>query len=75
MLYYCEKDLNLYCYYYLFEFLNTASKIFLIEIANNLKKTKLMPSQPNNTAIDNKLDPRSRCKNPCIKNEFFVNSL
>ena len=38
----------------------------LIEIANNLNKTNPMPSQPNNTAIDNKLEPRSRCKNHCI---------
>ena len=50
-----------------------ASNIFLIDIANNLKKTKLIPSQPNNTEIDNKLDPRSRCKNSCINNEISMN--
>ena len=44
-----------------------ASKIFLIDIANNLRKTKLIPSQPNNTAIDNKVDPRSCCKSLFIK--------
>ena len=55
--------------------LNTTSKIFLIDIANNLKKTKLMPSHPNNTEIDNKLVLRSRCKYSCIKNEISIYQL
>ena len=49
-----------------------ASKNFLINIADILKKTELIPSQPNNTEIDNKLEPRSLCKNSCINNEFFI---
>ena len=53
---------------YLLEILNTASKIFFIDIANNLKKTKLIPSHPNNTEIDNRFEPRSRCKSFSIKN-------
>ena len=60
--------------YYLFEFLNTASNIFFIIIANILRKTKLIPSHPNNTEIDNKLELRSFCKNSCIENEIlFIN--
>ena len=55
---------------YLLEFLNKASRTLLINIANNLKKTKPMPIHPNNTEIDNKLEPRSRCKNSCIKNKI-----
>ena len=50
----------IYILYLFFEILNTASKIFLIDIANNLKKTKLIPNQPSNTEIDNKTEPRSR---------------
>ena len=37
-----------------------ASRILFIEIVNILKKTKNKPNQPRITAIDNKLDPRSR---------------
>ena len=48
-----------------------ASKNLLINIADILKKTKLIPIQPNNTEIDNKLEPRSFCKNSFINNEFF----
>ena len=48
-----------------------ASKNFLINIADILKTTKLIPSQPNNTEIDNKLELRSRCKNSGIENEIL----
>ena len=65
------KKPNLFSWYYLLEILNTASKIFLIDIANILNKTKLIPIHPNNTEIDNKLEPRSRCKNSSIKNKIF----
>ena len=51
-----------------------ASNIFFIIIANILRKTKLIPSHPNNTEIDNKLELRSFCKNSCIENEIlFIN--
>ena len=36
------------------------SRILFIEIVNILKKTKTSPNQPRITAIDNKLEPRSR---------------
>ena len=49
------------------DFINTASKNFFIDIVNNLKKTKLIPSHPNNTEIESKLDPRSCCEKSCIK--------
>ena len=52
--------------------MNTTSNIFLIMIANILRKTKLMPSHPNNTEIDNKLELRSRCKNSGIENEILL---
>ena len=48
-----------------------ASNIFLIVRANILKKTKLIPSHPNNIDIDNKLELRSLCKNSCIKMKFY----
>ena len=35
------------------------SKIFFIAIANNLKKTKLIPSQPINTDKESKFEARS----------------
>ena len=66
---------KLYSYRYLFEFEKTTSKIFLIDSANNLKKTKLMPNQPNITEIDNKLEPRSLCKNSGIKKNFLYFNL
>ena len=40
-------------------------------IASILSKTKLMPSHPNNTEIESKLELRSRCKNSCIVNEIL----
>jgi len=41
--------------------LKTASRILFIEIVSNLKNTKNRPNQPNMTAIDNMLEPKSRC--------------
>ena len=51
--------------------MNTASNIFLIAIAKSRKKTKLMPSHPNKTEIDNKLEPRSLWKISGIKCKFY----
>ena len=56
-------------------FLKTASKIFLIRIANNLKNTKPIPSQPSKTEIDNKLELRSLCKNSGIENHISISQL
>ncbi len=53
-------------YFNNYDFLKTASKIFFIEIVNTLKNTKKIPNQPNMTAIDNKLEPKSRCNKSCI---------
>jgi len=46
--------------------LKTASRILFIKIVNILKNTKNRPNQPNMTAIDNKLEPKSRCRKFCI---------
>jgi len=46
--------------------LKTVSRILLIEIVNILKNTKNKPNQPNMTAIDNMLEPKSRCSKFCI---------
>jgi len=46
--------------------LNNTSRILFIEIVNILKKTKNSPNQPNITAIDNKLEPKSCCRKFCI---------
>jgi len=46
--------------------LKTASSILFIEIVNTLKNTKNRPNQPNMTAIDNILEPKSRCSKFCI---------
>ena len=40
--------------------------ILFIEIVNTLKNTKKRPNQPNMTAIDNMLEPKSRCRKFCI---------
>jgi len=50
--------------------LKTASRILLIEIVSTLKNTKNRPNQPNMTAIDNMLEPKSRCRKFCIL--FFL---
>jgi len=49
-----------------YDFLKTASSILFIEIVNTLKKIKNKPNQPNMTAIDNMLEPKSRCSKFCI---------
>jgi len=46
--------------------LNIVSRILLREIVNILKKTKNSPNQPRITAIDNKLEPRSRWSKFCM---------
>ena len=48
-----------FIFYFLFESLSTASRIFFIDIVNILKKTNPIPSHPTITVIDNKLDPKS----------------
>ena len=53
-------------YFNNYDFLKTASRILFIEIVNTLKTTKNRPNQPNMTAIDNKLAPRSRCSKFCM---------
>ena len=47
-------------YYNNYDFLKIASRILFIKIVIILKNTKNRPSQPNMTAIDNKLEPKSR---------------
>ena len=59
-------NLELLIYLNNYDFLNIASRILFIEIVNNLKKTKNRPNQPNMTAIDNNLEPKSRCSKFCI---------
>jgi len=49
--------------------LKIASRILFIEIVNTLKNTKNRPNQPNITAIDKRLEPKSRCSKFCIS--FF----
>ena len=48
-------------FYFLFESLNTSSRILFIDIDNILKKTNPIPSHPSKTVIDNKLEPKSFC--------------
>ena len=57
---------ELLIYFNNYDFLKTASSILFIEIVNTLKNTKNRPNQPNMTAIDNKLEPKSRCSKSCI---------
>ena len=51
-----------FIFYFLFESLNTASRILFIDIVNILKITNPIPSHPSNTVTDNKLDPKSLCR-------------
>ena len=62
---------NLMIYYYNYDFLEIASRILFIEIVNTLKNTKNSPNHPKMTAIDNKLEPKSRCSKLCML--FFLN--
>ncbi len=48
-----------FIFYFLFESLNTASRILFIEIVNILNKTNPIPSHPSKTVIDNRLEPKS----------------
>ena len=48
-----------FIFYFLFESLNTASRILLIDMVSILKITNPIPSHPSNTVIDNKLEPKS----------------
>ena len=57
---------GLLIYFNNYDFLKTASSILFIEIVNTLKKTKNRPNQPKITAIDNKLEPKSRWSKFCI---------
>ena len=57
---------GLLIYFNNYDFLKIASRILLIKIVNTLKNTKKRPNQPRITAIDNKLEPKSRCSKFCI---------
>ena len=64
MIYVINSELLIYFNNYYF--LKTASRIFFIEIVSTLKNTKNRPNQPNMTAIDNILKPKSCCRKFCI---------
>ena len=53
-------NLELLIYFNICYLLKITSRILFIEIVNILRKTKNSPNQPRITAIDNKLEPRSR---------------
>ena len=57
---------ELFIYLNNYDFLKIASRILFIEIVKTLKNTKNIPNQPNMTAIDNMLEPKSRCSKSCI---------
>ena len=57
---------KLFIYFNNYDFLKINSRILFIDIVNTLKKTKNNPNQPIITAIDNKLEPKSRCSKFCI---------
>ena len=57
---------ELFIYFNNYDFLKINSSILFIEIVNTLKNIKNSPNQPKITAIDNKLDPKSRCSRFCI---------
>ena len=64
MIYVINSELLIYFINY--DFLKIASRILFIKIDNNLKNIKNRPNQPNMTAIDNMLEPKSRCRKFCI---------
>ena len=64
MIYAINSELLIYFNNY--DFLKIASRILFIEIVNILKKTKNSPNHPKIIAIDNKLEPKSRCSKSCI---------
>ena len=49
----------IFIFYFLFESLNTPSRILFIDIVKILKKTNPIPSHPIKTVIDNKVEPKS----------------
>ena len=57
---------ELLIYFNICYFLKITSRILFIEIVITLKNTKNNPNQPKMTAIDNKLEPKSRCSKFCI---------
>ena len=57
---------ELLIYFNNYDFLKKLSRILFIAIVNTLKNTKNRPNQPNMTAIDNMLEPKSRCSKLCI---------
>ena len=57
---------ELLIYFNNYDFLKIASRILFNKIVNTLKKTKNKPNHPKITAIDNKLEPKSRCSKFCI---------
>ena len=64
MIYAINSELLIYLNNY--DFLKITSSILFNEIVNTLKNTKNSPNQPKITAIDNKLEPKSRCSKFCI---------
>ena len=64
MIYAANSELLIYLNNY--DFLKIASSILFIKIVNTLKKTINNPNHPKITAIDNKLEPKSRCSKFCI---------
>ena len=58
MIYAINSELLIYFKNY--DLLKIASRILFIKIANTLRNTKNRANQPNITAIDNKLEPKSR---------------
>ena len=64
MIYVISSELLIYFNNY--DFLKIASRILLIVSVITLKNTKKRPNQPMMIAIDNKLEPKSRCSKSCI---------
>ena len=64
MIYAANSELLIYLNNY--DFLKIASNILFIKIVNTLMKTRNNPNHPKITAIDNKLEPKSRCSKFCI---------
>ena len=57
---------ELLIYFNICYLLKITSRILFSEIVITLKNTKNNPNQPKMTAIDNKLEPKSRCSKFCI---------
>ena len=70
MIYAINSELLIYFNNY--DFLKIASRILFIVIVNTLKNTKKSPNQPRMIAIDNKLEPKSRCIKSCMN--YYINS-